>query len=255
MAGQVRSLYRYPIKGLSAQALSSVDLCAGAPFPGDRLYAVEDGPSGFDPERPSFISKSRFAVLSKYPALACVQTRFVDETGCLTLHRSGEAPLVVDLNVDSGRRDACLWLASRLSEESARSALRLVFAAGHRFTDDPAGHVSLVNLSSVQALARRLGRPIDPLRFRANIYVEGWSEWSELSLDAGRRIALGGCVAEVIKPIVRCRAVDVDLNRGERDLDLTAALHQGYGHAFCGLYLKVSTGGLVAAGDGAEAVL
>ncbi len=48
MPGQIASLYRYPVKGLSPEALDSADLEAGGHFPGDRLFAIENGPSGFD---------------------------------------------------------------------------------------------------------------------------------------------------------------------------------------------------------------
>ncbi len=44
---RVASLYRYPVKGLSPQALDFVDLETGDYFPGDRLFALENGPSGF----------------------------------------------------------------------------------------------------------------------------------------------------------------------------------------------------------------
>ena len=45
----VASLYRYPVKGLSPERVSRAGLLEGGYFPGDRLYAVENGPSGFDP--------------------------------------------------------------------------------------------------------------------------------------------------------------------------------------------------------------
>jgi hypothetical protein len=38
-----RSLSRYPVKGLSAEPLEAIDLEAGAYFPGDRIYAIENG--------------------------------------------------------------------------------------------------------------------------------------------------------------------------------------------------------------------
>ena len=54
MSNQARidAIYRYPVKGLSPQALARVTLSAGATLPADRLYAIENGPSGFDPLRP-----------------------------------------------------------------------------------------------------------------------------------------------------------------------------------------------------------
>ena len=54
MTNQARidAIYRYPVKGLSPQRLQQVALSAGETVPADRLYAIENGPSGFDPARP-----------------------------------------------------------------------------------------------------------------------------------------------------------------------------------------------------------
>ncbi len=46
---QIRSIYRYPIKGLSPEPLARAKLAPRQTVPGDRLYAIENGPSGFDP--------------------------------------------------------------------------------------------------------------------------------------------------------------------------------------------------------------
>jgi uncharacterized protein YcbX len=46
------AIYRYPVKGLSPDRLSRTTLVAGQTIPCDRLYAVENGPSGFDPRTP-----------------------------------------------------------------------------------------------------------------------------------------------------------------------------------------------------------
>ncbi|MFM9152376.1 MAG: hypothetical protein ACKOPC_02005, partial [Methylocystis sp.] len=64
------SLYRYPVKGLSPEPLMSVELIESAYFPGDRLFALENGPSGFDPEAPVHQPKIKFLMLMKNDALA-----------------------------------------------------------------------------------------------------------------------------------------------------------------------------------------
>ena len=56
----IRSIYRYPVKGLSPEALPRIVLAPGETVPGDRLYAIENGPSGFDPSAPAYLSSSIF---------------------------------------------------------------------------------------------------------------------------------------------------------------------------------------------------
>ena len=46
---EIAGLYRYPVKGLSPEPLQQVALHIGQTFPADRRYAIENGPSGFDP--------------------------------------------------------------------------------------------------------------------------------------------------------------------------------------------------------------
>jgi uncharacterized protein YcbX len=56
----IHSIYRYPVKGLSPEALPRIALAPGETVPGDRLYAIENGPSGFDPSAPAYLSKQHF---------------------------------------------------------------------------------------------------------------------------------------------------------------------------------------------------
>jgi uncharacterized protein YcbX len=48
----IRAIYRYPVKGLSAEPLATAALTPGETLTGDRRYAIENGPSGFDPAMP-----------------------------------------------------------------------------------------------------------------------------------------------------------------------------------------------------------
>jgi uncharacterized protein YcbX len=243
---RIAALYRHPVKGLTPEPLDRARLDANAAFPGDRLYAVEIGPSGFDPEAPAHISKMRFAVLARIPALARVVSRWNAETGDLTVEAPNVPPLSVRLGQPDGDRALEAWLTDVLGEE-ATAPLRVLDGRGHSFMDDPKGAVSILNLASLRDLSDRVGRPLDPLRFRANIHVEGWAPWIEN--DADQSLTVGGATLRAIKPIRRCVAVDVDPATGERDADLVGDLMRLYGHAFCGLYLSVQTTGQIAVDD------
>jgi len=251
MGGTISGLYRHPIKGFTPERLARVTLTAGAYFPCDRLFAVENGPSGFDPSAPSHISKTRFTVLAKMAEVARAHTAYDEASGILTVEAQGMEPLAANLETEAGTAALCDWLTRFLGDQVTGPLRLLKGPNSHRFMDDPSGYVSVINLASVRDLAARMGVAIDPLRFRANLYVEGWDAWAEMDL-VGQSLRLGRAVAEITKPIVRCAATHVDPVTGERDLDLVSALFETYGHRYCGLYVRVTEGAEVAVGDAAE---
>jgi uncharacterized protein YcbX len=252
MTGVISALFRHPIKGFTPEPVERAALTAGGAFPADRLYAVEDGPSGFDPAAPGFIPKQKFAVLAKIAEVAKARTAFDETTGVLTATAEGLPQFRGDLSQADGKTAFAEWLNALLGD-AATGPLRVIDGLGHRFLDHPLGHVSIINLASVRDLAQKLGRPVDPLRFRGNLYVEGWPAWIENTWD-GREMSLGGARAKVFKTIVRCAATMVDPATAERDIDVPAALFEHYGHVLCGIYVHVTEGGAIAVGDGVDAV-
>jgi uncharacterized protein YcbX len=250
VSASIAALYRHPIKGFTPQALSRARLGAGCAFPGDRLFAVEDGPCGFDPAAPAFVPKQRFTVLAKIAGVAKARTAYDEASGVLEATAPGVADFGAALGEDAGKAAFAAWLTALLGEDAA-GPLRVIDGAGHRFLDHPQGHVSIINLASLRDLEMRLGQPVDPLRFRANLYVEGWPAWAENDWT-GREIALGEARTRVFKPITRCAAPGVDPATGIRDIDVTGALHDFYGHMLCGIYVQVIADGDVARGDAVE---
>jgi len=249
MTAAIAALFRHPIKGFSPEKVKVAHLDTGKAFPGDRLYAVEDGPCGFDPAAPGFIPKQKFAVLAKIAEVARARTRLDDATGVLQATAEGLEPFEGKL-ADEADRQAFAERGGALVGEAANGPLRLIDGVGHRFLDHPLGHVSIINLASVRDLGERLGRSLDPLRFRANLYVEGWPAWVENDWQ-GRALRLGEVETTVFKPIVRCAAPGVDPATAIRDLDIPAELFRLYGHPHCGIYVQVTRGGVVREGDAA----
>ena len=125
----------------------------------------------------------------------------------------------------------------------------MLYGDGHSFSDVAKKVVSIINLASVADLETIIGAPVDPLRFRGNLYVAGWPAWHEFDL-LDREIEVGnGVRLKVVKRIVRCAATDVDPATGIRDLTIPATLQRNLGHADCGVYAEVVAGGEVAVGD------
>ena len=252
MSGHVAGIFRHPVKGFTPEPLQSVALAPGQGFPFDRVWAVENGPSGFDPAAPAFVPKKMFTVLAQIAKVAAARTRYDASTGVLHASAPGAARVRRAAVRPRGREAFAAWLTELLGEE-ATGPLRVVEAPREwRFTDHPLGQVSIVNLASVRDLGQHMGVELDPLRFRANLYVDGWPAWAETGWT-GKRLMLGWAQAEVFKPIVRCAATHVDPTTAERDLEVTKALFDTYGHLHCGIYVRITSAGSVGLGDAVTA--
>jgi uncharacterized protein len=250
---RVASLYRYPVKGLSPERLAQADLVKGGGFPADRLYAIENGPSGFDAAAPQYQPKIKFLMLMRNEALARLATRYDDATTVLTVEDAGREVARGALSSPAG----CLAIEAffrRFMPRELRGAPKVLTAPhGFRFTDSRIGFVSIINLASVQALEELAGAPVDPLRFRGNVHVEGLAPWAELDLVGKVLESPSGLRLKVTKRIERCAATNVDPSTGVRDLAIPKTLMQHLGHIDCGVYAEVLRGGLIAEGARLEA--
>src|SRR5579871_1737980 len=100
---EITGLYRYPVKGLTPEPLQQVALRVGETLPSDRRYAIENGPSGFDPATPSWMPKTVFLMLMRNERLAALRSHYADETHVLTIKRDGEVVARGDLETAEGR--------------------------------------------------------------------------------------------------------------------------------------------------------
>ncbi len=82
---RIEYLYRFPVKGLSAEALEAAEVEAGGAIPWDRAFALAQGDSGFDPERPAWLPKQNFMCGAKNARIAALRAFFEPRTGMLTV--------------------------------------------------------------------------------------------------------------------------------------------------------------------------
>src|SRR5262249_58253729 len=101
---RVHAIYRYPVKGLSAEPLPRTRLAPGKTIPADRRYAIENGPSGFDPAAPSYLPKIRFLMLMKNERLARLATQYDEATHVLSVRQAGAEVARGDPAPAEGRR-------------------------------------------------------------------------------------------------------------------------------------------------------
>ena len=243
----VRGLYRYPVKGLSPEALESMPVRAGGTAPFDRAYAIENGPGRFDPEHPAHLPKINFLMLMRNERLATLETHFDDATETLTIMRAGKQVARGDLRTLIGRKMIEQFLAAYMQEE-LRGAPHIVFAPDHSFSDVAAKCLHVVNLASVRELERAVGHAVNPLRFRPNVVIDGAEPWEELNW-MGKSLQLGPVQLEVFKRTERCAATNVDPETGKRDMAIPAVLQRAWGHTDFGVYAHIVAGGTIAVGD------
>lgn len=247
---RIETIYRYPVKGLTAEALEDVVLTPGETLPHDRRFALAQGDSSFDPAAPAWMPKRNFACLMANAHMALVHSAYDARSGELVIRRPGAPPFLGDTRTPEGRAAIAAELSAHLGAE-ARGTPRFVEAPGHSFSDVAKKVVSIIGLSSLHALEQAAGMALDPLRFRANVYVSGGSPWAEFDW-IGREILLGQARLRIVKRIVRCPATEVNPATAERDAEPPRWLRQHFGHADLGVYAEVLEGGRISVGDALE---
>jgi uncharacterized protein YcbX len=247
---RIEHLYRYPVKGLTAEALESVEVAAGETLPWDRAFALAQGDAPFDPAAPQWLQKSHFMCLMVNARAALLRASFDPASGRLGIRGPDGDGITENALTEAGRERIAAWLTAFLGPE-ARGTPRFHHAPGHTFTDHKVKVVSMINLASLADLAHRAGAPRHPLRFRANIYFAGAPAWSELDW-VGQELLAGGARLRVRKRIPRCAATEVNPETAARDAHPVAELRAAFGHHDCGIYAEVIEGGRIAVGDAVE---
>jgi GntR family transcriptional regulator/MocR family aminotransferase len=242
----VSKIYRYPIKGLSAQPLSNVALETDKPFPHDRIFALARPAAPIDRDDPKWAKKGLFVMLMLDENLARVQTNLDLDSLLLTVKQGNQHAMTAQLSDEADRSKLENFLWQLLP--ALRAPPVLVRSSGGHFMDKPDNVISLINLATVRSLEQQWGVEIDPLRFRANIYIDGAKPWEEFDWVGGE-IRIGGAVFAVDRKNGRCGATNVNPTTGRRDLDIPSSLRAAFGHKNLGVYLIVREGGEIAVDD------
>jgi uncharacterized protein len=247
----IASIYRYPVKGLTPELLERVTLTPGEGLPQDRRFALAHGSTRIDPAAPTWMPKTNFLMLARNERLARLKTGFDEASGILTIQRDGKTVASANILELAGRTVIEQFFAAYMADES-RGAPKLVEAPGHMFSDTASKVASIIGLETVRDLERVVRAPVDPRRFRANLYIEGARPWQEFDW-IGREIRIGTARLKVLKRIGRCAATNVDPETGQRDLNIPLALQGGFQHADLGVYAEVLQGSAIATGDALSA--
>ncbi|MGY2399783.1 MOSC domain-containing protein [Pseudomonas sp. SDO5271_S396] len=225
---RLSALYRYPLKSGKAQVLQSIGLDKLG-LDGDRRWMLVDEASG------RFLTQRAVAKMSQLSALWNGQ-------GGLTLGSSGHGSLEVPLpGDDADLRGVTIWRDTLRVPDAGDAAAawvsdfigkptRLVHVplerartteAGYGKDDDQVGFADgfpllLIGQSSLDDLSGRIGRPMEMLRFRPNLVIEGADAFAE---DGWKRVRIGDVEFRVVKSCSRCILTTIDPASGERSSD------------------------------------
>ncbi|CAG8865496.1 putative protein YcbX [Pseudomonas fluorescens] len=222
------AMYHYPVKSCRAQALqrSPVDLLG---LEGDRRWMVVEEQNG------------RFLTQRACPKLSQLAARHGD-AGQLLLEAPGQPALEVRVPMaDENLRGVILWRDTLRVPDAGDAAaawlsqlldkpVRLVHCPEQRARYLPSGYglnsdraafpdgfpLLLVGQASVDDLSVRVGRPMEALRLRPNLVIEGSAAFAE---DGWKRIRIGSLEFRVLAPSVRCIFTTLDPLTGERSPD------------------------------------
>jgi uncharacterized protein YcbX len=247
---RVEYLYRYPVKGLTAEALEAAEVEAGGCIPWDRSFALSQGDAEFDPAAPAWLHKTNFMCHMRNAKVAALASVFEPRDGTLTIRAPDGSFVSANALSSGGRGQITEFLTLYLGDE-ARGSPVFHHVPGHSFCDQREKVVSLINLASLHDYQTRIGARRHRRRFRANVWFSGAPAWSERDW-VGQQIQLGGAVLRVTRGIVRCPATEVNPETAERDASPVAELRDLYGHTELGIHAKVVEGGRFALGDAIE---
>lgn len=244
----ITTLYRHPVKGLSPEPLDHVALTPGQGVPFDRAYALTAGRSDIGSGPFVWHPKTSFLMLQRDEKLATLETRFDDATATLTVLRDGRQVARGNLATPVGRAMIEDFFAAFMGRNGAQKPKLVGAPEGAMYSDHKVPVVSVHNMASLRDLERVTGAPIDPRRFRANVWIDGAGPWDEFSW-IGKEIALGPVRLRIKERIDRCAATTVNPDTGARDMNIPRALSQGFGHVDFGVFADVVAGGTVTVGD------
>ncbi len=246
---KLSKICRYPVKGLSADDLQSVELTLNHPMPLDRKWAIIHAASGINSSNVGWAAKKNFLMLARDEKLGLISSKFNEDGNILTIYRKGRQISRGALDDQMGRQVLQVFLEGFMPS-GARGHPKIVnVIENESFSDKQENYISIINMESLKDLESRVIKQyIDPYRFRSNLYIAGAAAWSELNW-IGKKINIGDAQLEISDKITRCKAANIAPDTGGVDMNIPLSLQMAYGHLDCGVYAKVIKSGKISIDD------
>jgi hypothetical protein len=248
----VAALWRHPIKSHGREAMDQVALSAGQTIPFDRAWAVIHDASKFDTTTPKWVSYANFMIGTGTPALAGIWAQMDEVTGCITLTHQTLGDIGFDPDDPEDAARFIDWVRP-LCPPDKRQPIGIAKVPARGMTDTDYPSVSIMTMASHRAVEDQIGHPLETVRWRGNIWLEGTKAWQETEW-LGKSLRIGDAILELVEPIKRCKHTMANPQTGMRDADTLAALRDGWGHQNFGVYAKVIQSGRIALNDKVEVI-
>ncbi len=222
---RITHLWRYPVKSLAGEPLAQTRLDRGG-VPFDRQYIITDDEA----------TRTGNALTA----------RVVPD---LLGYRAAVEGDAVRVTAPDGRSFAVDETLSSAMASALGRPLRIDAAPAGALPFHDAHDVLVINAASVRALSEEWSKPLDPVRFRPNIMLDGEDLPPYAEDDwVGRRFTAGDAVLEGVARDERCVLPTIDPRTLARDPSLLRLIVERHNQCF-GLYCRVLTAGKIALGD------
>lgn len=256
--GTVESLWRYPVKSMSGEAMTEMFMGFSGIY-GDRCYAFKNSSARKGFPYLSATAKAqmlRFRPQFRYPERAAKPPNLIEAMDIAPgVNPANAEPedLSLDVVTPFGSRHAVddPALAEMLCE-GLRGENHLTLLRSDRALTD-CRPVSLISLQTVRQIEAEAGFFIDKRRFRANVYLDllsgkGFGE----DEFVGRRLRIGSrAEVMILERDPRCKMISLDPETGEHNPEVLRRVARA--HAACaGVYAAVLVEGVLTHSDSVE---
>ena len=240
-------LYRYPIKSISREELTTLTLEKEKAIPFDRQWALIHEKSSFDPELNEWQPCGKFLRGSILPSLSAVNSRNLDEDNKYEFSHPDLNSISLDLEKEVERESFVNWIKPICSDNLPKPT-KLVNVPNTALTDTPFQSISINSLDSLDHLSEKVGMKLNLGRFRGNIWIRTGKPWVEFEwID--KVIKINEVELKIVMPIERCNATKTNPTTGKQDCDTLSALSENYGHQDFGVYCRVIKPGIISKGN------
>ena len=256
--GTVESLWRYPVKSMSGEALPEAFMGFSG-FYGDRCFAFKNSAArkGFPYLNANAQQQMlRYRPQFRYPERALRPPNLIEAASIapgITPANADPNDLILDVVTPSGTvvsiDDPALI---EMLGEGLRGENHLTLLRSDRALTD-CRPVSLISLQTVQQVEAEVGIPIDKRRFRANVYLNLASNYGFAEDElVGRKLRIGSSATiMVLERDPRCKMISLDPDTGEHNPEVLRKVAQAHA-AFAGVYCAVLVEGILTRGDSIE---